>query len=180
MPKGKPIIQPDFQAIFFDYFDNKPRRQHYELRFRTSNLHHDAIFFASLIHDALFSRSSVQHRKNKVSIIIERDTWEVGTLVREGAPELHYCKSELQIKGVRSIEWRFTGAVAAENDELWIHYFTLTHSKQQADFYEVVIGGVNWKLIFVLEEDHASIILRDKGLPISHAVTPEMTERTHR
>lgn len=173
MQKRKPKIQPNFQAIFFDYFGSKPRRHHYELRFWTSNLRHDAIFLASLIHDARFSRSGVKRRKDKVSIIIDRDTWEVGTLVREGAPELHYCKSELKIEGVRSIEWRFTGDVLAENDELWIHDFSLTQSRQQQDCYEIIIGGENWKLIFVLDEENASVILHDKEAPISHAVAPK-------
>lgn len=173
MQKIKPITQPDFQAIFFDYFGSKPRRHHYELRFWTSNLRHDAIFLSSLIHDARFSRSDVKLRKDKVRFIIERDTWEVGTLVRERAPALHYCKSELKLSGVKSVEWRFTGAVIAENDELWIHDFTLARSRDQQDIFEVIIGGENWELVLVLEEGNAAIILNDRESPISHEVAPK-------
>jgi hypothetical protein len=170
MQKGKPIIQPDFQAIFFDHFGSKPSRHRYELRFGTSNLHHDVIFLGSLIHDARFTRSGIQLRKDKIKIPIERDTWEVGTLVRENAPELHYCKSELKLIGVKSVEWRFAGTVVAENDELWISDLSLTKSIQREDCYELMIGGREWEVLFVLEEDIASVMLHDKETPISHAI----------
>jgi hypothetical protein len=164
--------QPDFQSLFFDYFGSKPRRHRYVLRFGTSNLHHDVIFLGSLIHDARFTRSGVQRRKDKIKIQIERDTWEVGTLVRENAPELHYCKSELKLCGVISVEWRFIEPVVSENDELWIHDLALNRSRQREDCYEVVIAGKQWEVLLVLEEDHAAIMLQDKELPISHAATP--------
>lgn len=101
---------------------------------------------------------------------MERDTWEVGTLVRENSPELHYCKSELKLSGVKSVEWRFSGAVIADSEELWIDNFTLTQSKQQQDCYEVILYGEDWELIFILEEANASVMLQDKELPISHGV----------
>jgi len=173
MQKGKPIIQPDFQSIFFDYFGSKPRRHRYELRFGTSNLHHDVIFLGSLIHDARFTRGGIQLRKGKIKIPIERDTWEVGTLVRENAPELHYCKSELTLSSVKSVEWRFSGTVAAENDELWIGDLTLTKSIQRQDCYEIMLSGREWEVLIVLEEDNASVMLHDKETPISHATVPK-------
>ncbi len=170
MKKRKKIKQPDFQAIFFDHFGSKPRRHNYELRFWNSNLRHDIIFLCSLIHDARFTRSDIQRRKDKIKIPMERDTWEVGTLVRENSPELHYCKSELKLSGVKSVEWRFSGAVIADSEELWIDNFTLTQSKQQQDCYEVILYGEDWELIFILEEANASVMLQDKELPISHGV----------
>jgi hypothetical protein len=173
MQKGKPIIQPDFQSIFFDHFGSKPRRHRYELRFGTSNLHHDVIFLGSLIHDARFTRVGIQLRKGKIKIPIERDTWEVGTLVRENASELHYCKSELTFSGVKSVEWRFTGSVAAESDELWIGDLILRKLIQRQDYYEFVMSGRDWEVLIVLEEDIASIMLRDKETPISHATAPK-------
>jgi hypothetical protein len=169
MQKRKAILQPDFQSIFFDHFGSKPRRHRYELRFGTSNLHHDVIFLGSLIHDARFTRGGIQLRKGKIKIPIERDTWEVGTLVRENAPELHYCKSELTLSGVKSVEWRFAGTVAAENDELWISDLTLTRQ----DCYEFVLSGREWEVLIVLEEDIASVMLNDKETPISHATAPK-------
>ncbi|MDD2468077.1 MAG: hypothetical protein PHI97_29210 [Desulfobulbus sp.] len=172
MQKGKPIIQPDFQAIFFDHFRSNPRRHRYELRIGTSNLHHDVIFLGSLIHDARFTRSDVQRRRDKIKIQIERDTWEVGALVRENAPELHYCKSELKLSGVKSIEWRFTGTVVAENDELWVSDLTLSRSRQQQDCFEIAINGEGWAMLLVLEEDNASVMLHDKETPISHSTVP--------
>jgi hypothetical protein len=166
----KTTTQPDFQALFFDYFGSKPRRHRYELRFGTSNLFHDVVFLSSLVHDARFVMNGVLRQKDRVRIQIQRDTWEVGTLVRENAAELHYCKSELKFNGVASVEWRFTGNVAAEKDELWIHDLRLRQLSQPEDSFEILISGENWGVSFVLGEDNAAVMLQDKELPISHAI----------
>jgi len=88
--------QPNFQALFFRYFGPVPKRHIYEVRLDTSNMGHDIIFLSSLLHDARLSRNSVRREGEKVMIRIERDTWEVGTLVRKGAPELHQVHTRCQ------------------------------------------------------------------------------------
>jgi hypothetical protein len=93
--------------------------------------------------------------------------------VEKNASELHYCKSELKLSGVKSVEWRFSRTVAAENDELWIGDLTLTKSIQWQDCYEFVLSGREWKVLIVLEEDAASVMLHDKETPISHATVPK-------
>ncbi len=176
MQRDKRINQPNFQAIFFDHFGTKPRRQRYELRFDTSNLYHDVIFLSSMIHDARISRNAVHQRKDKVKILMQRDTWENGTLVLENAPKLHYCESQLNISGVQSIEWRFACSIPKEQEELWIVGLDLSRSHESSDYFDLVLDGMDWALWMKLDENRASVMLKDIGLPLSHEVSPEQNE----
>lgn len=67
-------MQPDFQALFFDWGENVARLLQYAVR-RDSNLRHDIAFLSSLLHDAELLK--VTHQGEKVVCELQRDTWEL-------------------------------------------------------------------------------------------------------
>ena len=163
--KNAGVAQPDFQALFFDHFGSRPCRHRYELRFLSSNLYHDLVFLASLLHDARFPRTAVRHRGKKVSILLERDTWEVGP----NLANLHYIASRLTIDGVDSLEWRFeTPVLPSEDDELWVLDLSLNRLGPEGDHLRFTLVGDGWELDTLISEESAAIVLRDIGTPQSN------------
>jgi len=67
-------MQPDFQALFFDWGENVARPLQYAVR-HDSNLRHDIAFLSSLLHDAELLK--VTHQGKKVVCELQRDTWEL-------------------------------------------------------------------------------------------------------
>ena len=163
-----PFKQPDFQGLFFDFFGPVPKRHRYGLRFKTSNLHHDLIFLTSLLHDARLTLGSVRVRGSNVVINMERDTWEVGFLVREGAPTLHYCRTRLSVGGVRESEWRFRSQPPPRDAELWLDKLDLQPSRENCEWFDLRLLGEGWEYHLVLVEEEAAVLLRDLARPISH------------
>jgi hypothetical protein len=117
MPKPP---QPDFQALFFAHFGRQPKRQRYELRFNSSNLHHDVVFLTSLVHDARLTRASVKRRGSKLTLDLLRDAWELDTVRHAEVPELLIAPSRLTIAGVIALDWGFEDRVPECGDELEI------------------------------------------------------------
>jgi hypothetical protein len=152
--------QPDFRALFFAHFGPVPKRHRYELRFNTSNLHHDLIFLSSLLHDARFSSASARRRGSRVVIDLERDTWEVGTLVHEGTTTLHYLPSRLSIAGVSGEEWRFEKAIPDATTELWIDHLSLNRCNEGGSPFRFVLTGPDWAYRLTLRDEAASVVLR--------------------
>jgi hypothetical protein len=154
------LPQPDFQALFFSYFGPEPRRRRYELRFGTSNVHHDLVFLSSLLHDARFRRAAVRRRGNKITIPLERDTWEVGL----DLSKLHYIGSRLTIDGVESVEWRFREPIVPRvEDELWILNLSLHRAKREDDHLRFTLVGDGWEFETLLNEDTAAVLMQDVG-----------------
>ncbi|WP_459556153.1 hypothetical protein [Lacunimicrobium album] len=67
-------MQPEFQALFFDWGENVARPLQYAVR-HDSNLRHDIAFLSSLLHDAEILK--VTHEAEKVVCDLLRDTWEL-------------------------------------------------------------------------------------------------------
>jgi hypothetical protein len=172
MPTSRKSDQPDFQALFFDHFGPTPRRQIYRLRFNTSNLHHDVVFLASLMHDARFLTSAIRKRGSRVLIDSQRDTWETGSLARPGAPYLHYVPSRLSVEGVVGIEWRFQRSPVASDEELWLTKLTLERLGDDTGRFQLGLHGYEWQLVLTLDDEKAAVVLRDTGDPRSHQQLP--------
>lgn len=161
--------QPDFQALFFAHFGRRPRPHRYKVRFGTSNVYHDVVFLDSLVHDARLSRGSVRRQGSTVTIRLERETWEVGTLVLKGAPALHHVGSFLKIKGVSRLGWRFANSRARAWSELSLRGAYL-HPPSNSEAYEFILDGYPWQLRLRLNEYQAGIVLQDTGTPRPYPV----------
>ena len=159
--------QPDFQALFFEHFGRRPRPHTYKVRFGTSNVYHDVIFLDSLVHDARLSRHSVRRQGGRVTIRLQRETWEVGTLVRKGAPPLHHVPSLLRISGVERLVWRFANRKV--RGELSLRGAHL-QPPRDAEAYHFILDGYRWKLHLLLNEYRAGIVLHDTGTPRRYPV----------
>jgi hypothetical protein len=127
-------------------------------------MHHDLVFLSSLLHDARFRRAAVRHRGSKITIPLERDTWEAEGL---DLSQLHSIDSRLTIDGVESVEWRFrTTAMANDEDELWILNLSLHRTKREDDHLQFTLVGDGWEFEAVLNEDTAAVLMQDIGRPL--------------
>lgn len=161
----KPLPQPDFQALFFAHLGKQPKRQRYELRFNSSNLHHDVVFLTSLVHDARLSVASVKRRGSKLILDLLRDAWELDTVLHAGVPELLVAPSRLTITGVLTLEWRFEDRVPVNGDELEFQSVEVERAGEEGEKYRVRLAGFFWSLDLMLDGDRASVVLRDQRKP---------------
>ena len=139
------------------------------VRFGTSNVYHDVIFLDSLVHDARLSRASVRRQGRTVTIRLDRETWEVGTLVLKGAPALHHVRSLLRVRGVERLGWHFANSRAKTWGELSLRGAYL-QPPSDSEAYEFVLDGYRWQLRLRLTEYQAGIVLEDMGTPRRHPV----------
>lgn len=134
--------QPNFQKIFFDHFKGPPKKVTYEVR-QDSNQYHDLVFLSSLIHDARLKLSDVVQRRKQISISLNRDCWEHGTVRRDGSLELYIANSILTISPAASVEWHFQHKFEIDKKELWINSIRLDRPSNN-DFRSLVIEGHEW------------------------------------
>jgi hypothetical protein len=155
--------QPDFQRLFFEHFGGVPRRVAYEIR-EDSNRYHDMIFLTSLVHDARFRRETVRFRGKRLSIPINRDCWELGTVNHGDSCELYVANGRLDISPVVEVEWRFQyGAEFSPATELWILCLVLVH--KTFDTMELTIDGEDWACVLIVKDENLRIMLRDLEVP---------------
>lgn len=158
--------QPDFAALFLRHFGDVPTRVTYQVR-QDSNRFHDLVFLISLIHDARFKREDVSLRGKRLSIPIERDCWELGTVQRPNGAELHLAQAWMTISPVLEIEWRFEHAAQfAPDTELWIQEIWLDRRATRADdTMPVIIKGFTWECVLTVHEPDLKIRLQDLETP---------------
>jgi hypothetical protein len=101
--------QPDFTQLFYEFFGNKPRKVQYEVRSGPCR-YHDLVFLGSLIHDARFQRQKIQLRGTRLTILVNRDCWELGLTPGEENgekySELHIADAALSISPVKKLNGR--------------------------------------------------------------------------
>jgi len=95
--------QPDFQAIFFETFENVTGPVTYRIR-KDSNFEHDLKFLGSLIHDAEFKPSDIKREKRSVRISIVRLRWE--RRAESARHKISKVRSSLIFKNVKEIQWQ--------------------------------------------------------------------------
>ena len=156
--------QPDFQRLFFDHFGRVPRKVTYSVR-SDSNRYHDLVFLSSLVHDARFARSDLVLRGTRLTIPINRDCWELGTVKTRKGKELHIAESRLTISSVKDIEWRFTRGSAVDRAELCIGAIWLDH-EAHGNLRNLVIDGYDWRCTLALDDDQdIKVRLVDLSMP---------------
>src|ERR1700677_774592 len=97
-------MQPDFSALF-RVSTIRPLR--FEVR-NGPNYVHDVQFLSSHLHDARFTIEDVTLEDGKLSIVFDRDCWELGYTKHPDSLELHTASSRLTIEPVSGIDWVFT------------------------------------------------------------------------
>ncbi len=156
--------QPDFEKIFYDYFQGIPQRRSYELRFGTSNLLHDVVILASLLHDSRFSLKNLKRNKNKITIKLERDMWESGT------DPFFYINSELIVENVLKILWEFEGSVPEKSSFLEILDIKLQYKDDSYKEYSFILFGDDWSLQLNISTDCPCVKIQDISNPAPHIV----------
>ena len=153
--------QIDFSELFYEYFGDKPKSVHYELR-QGPNLLHDVAFMSSLIHDARFYPNKVEHINDKIYVPLERDCWELGY---SKGNELHIADSTLIISGVKRVDW--DGISDSDKDEVWIDYLWISedYRKHDSDFFDVILGGDDWRISITVIEYESDVVLQDTETP---------------
>ena len=157
--------QPDFSGVFWEYFENRPKRVHYEIR-PYANMIHDLAFVNSLIHDARLDRKKMRQRGQRIAIPLDRDCWE---LCRDDLSNLKTAESRLSIGGVTDISWHFEGIDQRENiDELWIDVicFGKEYRSSVVDHFDLFIMGCeSWHLRIKVSQDDFRLRVTDTSEP---------------
>ena len=156
--------QPDFNKLFYDYFGKKPKKASYSIRYHP-NRYHDLIFFKSLIHDARFKRSDIKIRGKKLTILVNRDCWELGFVEHEKSNELYVANSRITISPISNVEWRFrdTDQIADES-ELWIND-VIMWEPFETETIKIVLVGDSWSLHMNASDDEFKMVVYDLEVP---------------
>jgi len=156
-------MPPDFSALF--------RRDtvaplHFRVRDGAFTVH-DVQFLSSYLHDARFMADAVMHRRRKLTIMLERDCWELGYTERTGSLELHVARSRLTIAPVSGYRWQIRDVERLQR-ELWIQsiYLDAVHW-ETADASELVVSAphAGWKLSVAIADHCGDIRLDDQETP---------------
>lgn len=158
--------QPDFTALFFDYFGGRPRKVAYEVRHGSSRWH-DLVFLNSLVHDARFCRKDIWVKSKRLVLPVNRDCWELPRHESEKSSELHIANARLSIYPVKSVVWSFDQNHSFSADaEMWLDYIWLERTAISQDgTIPVVLAGYGWRCTILADADDLEIKLRDLEVP---------------
>jgi hypothetical protein len=156
-------MQPDFSALFRR---NTVTPLHFHVRNGASFVH-DVQFLSSYLHDARFTPKDITKRGKTLSLIVERDCWELGFIQNSRSSELHTAKSRLRITPVSAFHWE-TSDEEKPRRELWIESIYLGASHWETpEETELVISAPHggWKLRVSVADDYGDIRLDDLETP---------------
>jgi hypothetical protein len=170
--------QPDFKKLFYDFFGSKPKKVTYSIR-HDSNRYHDLIFLTSLIHDARFKRSDIKRRGKKLTILLNRDCWELGFVKHEKSSELYITNSLLSISPVVNIEWRYNNESKFNPEsELWIHDVII--QRESFTTLKVVLDGDGWSLHLNASDVEFKMGFYDLEVPYLYSQKTSRTNKSTR
>ncbi len=165
--------QPEFTAVFFTSFGQKPKRVDYSIRFGTPNSLHDLQFLSSLVHDASVNPDELKLRGDRLKIPLVRDCWELCGIEDEN-DDLYVAPTVLSLSPVVEMQWNYKGPAGLKLDsELMISglHFSEEFWNEDDDLFDVVLRGDRdwWKIRITLRYEGASVRLRDKRKPVLSA-----------
>ena len=168
--------QPDFAAVWREYFGGTPAKVTYKLR-RGANRFHDLVFLTSLVHDARFKREDVRLRGKRLTIPIERDCWELFS--RAKREEFYVTAARLTFFPISQLEWQFKhGAKFGPKDELWIQELWLDRSTDSTqESARVIIFGFAWRCLLTVRDTDLRIQLQDLKVPNLFSERPTSPRR---
>ena len=157
--------QPDFRKIFYDYLGGVPKKVAYKVR-RDSNQLHDMMFLKSLVHDAGFRRDSMRLRGRHLTILINRDCWELWPPEYPKPSEVYNANARLDIAPVLEIKWHFDeGVDLSPSTELLIRDLILIPAADE--ILTLNVQGFRWNCCLTVMGDDLRIVLRDLEVPHS-------------
>ncbi|WP_435015899.1 DUF2948 family protein [Tundrisphaera sp. TA3] len=152
---------------FSDFFR---RDQVKPLRFKVrglANHAHDIQYLSSYLHDARFEHTEVVRRGKRLTIVVQRDCWELGLTKHSKSSELHIARSRLTISPVSEVRWELEEP-SCLGQELWIERLYLGEAHWETDdaseiFISAPHGG--WKMRITIAEEFGNIRLTDLETP---------------
>jgi hypothetical protein len=160
--------QPDFSAIFFDYFGKCPKPLSYELRFDSSLLH-DLQFMSSLLHDSVFCPENMITARRRTSLTILRECWELPKVKVDGAIHLYVVESSLIISPSAEVTWCLPADFLRQGQQSAL---TLQHLYVGADYWDpersgatLILQGASWTCNIRVDSKSPLVRLRDLGVP---------------
>ena len=125
---------------------------------------HDAIYLGSYLHDARFKLADVRRQAKRLTIELQRDTWE--TYHKTGDMKLVACR--LTVEPVASVRWRFGHRLASIVADLSDAELTIADLNLNTTRVNSALAMANPTESFEFEIDFAdawpSIRLRDNPL----------------
>jgi hypothetical protein len=157
--------QPDFNAVWSNYFGSTPKPVRYELR-EAPDCRHDLAFLSSLIHDARVENAGRKPVDGCVTLELNRDCWELGYTKRPNCLELHITSSRLKLTGVTRSKWRLPARRRNEDDP-WISSIVFHHSyfDMHKKAFKFLLLGEEWRASFTMMKDNWSVVLEDLETP---------------
>jgi hypothetical protein len=166
--------QPDFTAIFFDYFGRSPKPVSYALRFDSSLLH-DIQFMSSLLHDADIRPQTFLKRGKRLTIRLMRECWELPKVKRDGAVHLHVVESTLVVSPAREAVWTLPHDCLQQGQQSFSMQqinIGLDYWDPEKSSFNLILQGPSWRCDIAIDSKSPLVRVRDVGVPRLYGEAP--------